>query len=207
MPLTLEECSTVAEVIELYENNTVEDEDFEHEVVLRAAEILAENNKELSNSLSYRTLMMNAIEYCQSLMNEIREAIEALDDAYDAEEWDQMTVDPLFDWESDEAMADAAAEIDDVNLLLNEFKGFLYDIGENVAGLYGSDFDFGWDAQMNEALFGDFWGTEMNLGKIQQARGQMMALFQRIAGLEERFLNNIDDIEDYIQETVDQGWQ
>ena len=207
MPVLLEDCSTVEEIIDLYENTPEGDENFESQVAFRVAEILAESDEKLANALDYYALMDDAVDYCVSLEREIREAMDALEEAYDAEEWDQMTDNVLFDWESDEAMADAAAEIDDVNLLLTEFKGFLHDIGESVAGLYGSDFDFGWDSQLNEAFFGDFWGTEMNMGKIQQAHGQMLHLLEKISELEERFILNIGETEMMVQEAVEEEWQ
>ena len=206
MLATLETCSTIPEVIELYEN-TQGDDDFNTDVVFRIAELIAEDDDDLVHSLEYHGLMIEASNSCDVLIGEILEAIAALDDAYDAEEWDQITYDAFADMESDEAMADAAAEVDDVNVLLNEFKGFLHDIGENVTELYGSDFDFGFSDMMNEAFFGDFWGSEMNMDKIVQARGQMQQLLEKITKLEVRFTSNVDETETEIQERVDEEWQ
>lgn len=147
----LEECLSVPEVIELFE--TIDgDEEFNTEVVYRIAELVAEDDDDLDDKLEYRNLMIGATDYCDNMIVEIQEAIEALDEAHDAEEWDQITCDSFADWESDQAMSDAASEVDDVNRLLTEFKGYLHDIGESVAGLYGSDFDFGFGDMMNEAF-------------------------------------------------------
>ena len=205
MPLTLDSCMTVKEVIELYEDTDGDDE-FNGDVVLRIAEIVSAGDEELSDSLEYRDLMIQASLYCDTLLVEITEALSALEEAYSAEEWDQMTDSLYADWESDEAMSDAAAEVDDVNVLLREFKGFLHDIGESVAGLYGSDFDFGWDSNMNEAFFGDFWGTEMNMDKISQAHAQMAHLMEKVTQLGIRFDNNMDEADRYIQQRVDEEW-
>lgn len=203
---TLEDCITIPEVIELYESVDGDDE-FNTDVVYRIAEIVAEEDDDMDNSLEYRNLMINATDYCDNLVVEIQEAIEALDDAHDAEEWDQISWDEFADWESDQAMSDAAAEVDDVNRLLGEFKGFLHDIGENVVGLYGSDFDFGFGDMMNEAFFGDFWGAEMNMDKIRQGRSQMTLLLAQIDQLDVQFTENLDETEEKIQERVDEEWQ
>ena len=202
----LEECNTIPEVIELYES-VDGDDDFNNEVVYRIAEIVAEDDDDMDNSLEYRNLMIGATDYCDNLVVEIQEAIQALDEAYDAEEWDQMSWDAFSDWESDQAMSDAASEVDDVNRLLGEFKGFLVDIGENVAGLYGSDFDFGFGDMLTESFFGDFWGSEMNMDKIMQGRSQMTALLSQIDQLEVQFTENLDETEEKIQERVDEEWQ
>jgi len=205
MPNTLDECATIEQVAEFYETNTG-DEDFDTDVVYRMAEISAETDENLDNSLSYRNMMIGADEYCEQLIGEINEAIAALDEAYDAEQWDQLTDDIFTDWESDEAMSDAAAEIDDVNNLLHDFKGYLNDIGESVTGLYGSDFDFGFGDMMNESFFGDFWGTEMNMNKIQQSQDEMVLLLNRIINAQEKFVDNLDDIETEIQDHVNGVW-
>lgn len=202
----LEECLSVPEVIELFE--TIDgDEEFNTEVVYRIAELVAEDDDDLDDKLEYRNLMIGATDYCDNMIVEIQEAIEALDEAHDAEEWDQITCDSFADWESDQAMSDAASEVDDVNRLLTEFKGYLHDIGESVAGLYGSDFDFGFGDMMNEAFFGDFWGAEMNMDKIVQARGQMHLLLEQMDQLEVKFTENLDETEEQIQERVDEEWQ
>lgn len=205
MPNSLDECTTLAEVIDFYDTHDG-DEDFQTDTVYRMAEIAAEDDDNLNASLEYRNLMIDAVEYCEDLAVEITEALVALDDAYDAEEWDQMTSDCFSDWESDEAMSDAAAEVDDVNQLLREFKGFLNDIGESVSGLYGSDFDFGFGDMMNEAFFGDFWGTEMNIDKILQARSEMQVLLDRINHANDRFGDNLDETEETIQNHVNELW-
>ena len=202
----LENCTTIPEVIEIYESVDGDDE-FNTEVVYRIAEIIAEEDDDINDSLEYRNIMIGATDYCDSLVVEIQEAIEALDEAYNAEEWDQMTYDAFADWESDEAMADAAEEVKDVNVLLAEFKGYMHDMGESVAGLYGSDFDFGFSDSLNEAFFGDFWGSEMNMDKIVQARGQMLLLLENIGGLDVTFTENLENTEDEIQERVDEEWQ
>jgi len=202
----LEECVTVAEVITFYEENDGDDE-FQSDVVYRIAEITAEDDENLAGTLEYRNLMIDASDYCDALTIEITEALVALDDAYDAEEWDQLTDSSFADWESDEAMSDAAEEVDDVNQLLREFKGFLHDTGETVEGLYGSDFDFGFGDMMNEAFFGDFWGTEMNMDKIVQARGEMRLLLERIGNIDEKFLDNLDTTEETIQSRVNEIWE
>lgn len=206
MPETLNDCETIAEVIDFYEHNDGDDE-FQTDVVYRMAEIAAEEDEDLADSLEYRNLMIEASDYCDTLDTEITEALVALDDAYDAEEWDQFTDSAFADWESDEAMSDAAEEVDDVNQLLREFKGFLHDVGESVEGLHGSDFDFGFGDMMNEAFFGDFWGTEMNMDKIVQARGEMQLLLGRIDKINEQFLDNLDNIEETIQSRVNEIWE
>lgn len=206
MPELLEECTTVVEVLAFYEECDGDDE-FETDVVYRIAEIAAEDDESLADSLEYRNLMIEAADYCDTLDTEITEALVALDDAYDAEEWDQFTDSAFADWESDAAMSDAAEEVDDVNQLLREFKGFLHDTGESVEGLYGSDFDFGFGDMMNEAFFGDFWGTEMNMDKIVQARGEMQLLLARINTINEQFLENLDDVEETVQSAVNEIWE
>jgi hypothetical protein len=205
MTNTLESCVTVPDVIALYES-TDGDDDFNTEVVFRIADIAAETDEDLSNSLEYYDLMSGAVEYCDGLIVEIVEAQDSLQEAYSAEEWDQMTCNSYADWESDVAMADAAKEVDDVNVLLGEFKIYLSEIGENATGLYGSDFDFGFSDMLNESFFGDYWGTEMNMDKIGQAFNQMNSLYDKIVELNEVFSQNMATTEEEIQGHVDRVW-
>lgn len=203
----LEECTTILELIEFYdENNEEASEDFDDDIVMQAANIIGLNDKDFASTNEYRDLMADAFNRTEEILIEIDEAINALDVAEDMEEMDMMTENVFIDMESDEAMNDAQIEIQDVNNILGDYKNFLIAIGESATGLYGSDFDFGWDDMMNEAFFGDFWGGSMNLDKIEQARDHMIVLQTKVDSLLDRFDNNYNETVVQIQERVDLEW-
>ncbi len=203
----LEECTTIPELIEFYnENSDDSDEEFDDDVVLQAAHIISQEDDEFASVNEYRDLMVEAFNRTEEVLNEIGEAIEALEIAEDVEEMDMMTENIFIDMESDEAMEDAQIEVQDVNDFLTEYKIFLKEIGESAVGLYGSDFEFTWGDMMNESFFGDFWGSSMNLDKIEQALQQMLNLNERINTLLEQFDDNYNETVEQIQARVNEEW-
>lgn len=204
----LEDCTTFPELMEFYnENSENAPEDFDDEVVAHAAYIIGLEDSEFATVNEYRDLMVDAFNRTEEVLVEINEAIEALENAEDAEQADMLTEDIFIDMESDEAMEDAQLEVQDVNDFLVDYKAFLKSIGESATGLYGSDFEFTWGDMMNESFFGDFWGSSMNLDKIDQALQQMIDLHGRIDTLLEQFDDNYNETVEQIQERFDAEWE
>lgn len=201
---TLDECMSITDVIDFYENNH-NDESLELDAIYRVADIMAEKDESLKNTLNYRKLMIDASDYCDKLMDEINEALANLN-IISPEEWDKMTTIISFNREADKNMSDAMEEIEDVGQLFHEFKGYLHDIGELAETLYGSYFIAGFSDMINESPVNVFWDAEMNVAKILRANGEIQNLLSHINDIDDQFLDNLNDIEMDIEATVNTIW-
>lgn len=190
----------------LVENLTTFQDTLGNDTNARAADLIAITDSDFAQSLEFQSMMIEAVEFTEQVLTEIDEALEALNNAENAEEWDQMTDSVFADMDSDDANAEAADEVNDVTVILVEYREFLGNIGENVAGLYGSDFDFDWGDMMNESFFGDFWGGSMMLDKIAQGQDQMLDLREKIYQLYESFGNDCDHVCEEIETRVNEEW-
>ena len=174
----------------------------------QAIGIIAKDDADLTTMVEHRNLMSEALEFTESVLTEVNEAIEALNEAEDAEEWDQMTSSGFADWESDDANAEAADEVADVTRILVDYRNFLHSIGENDAAfLEGSDFDFDWGDMLSDDFFGDFWGSEMMLNKINDAQEDMVDLHNKISQLYNSFATDYDTVSDTVNSRVDKEWE
>lgn len=179
---------------------------FNDDVMERAVNIIASSDEDFAETVEYQTMMSEAVEYTEDVLREINEALEALEAAGDAEEWDMVTDSVWLDMESDVANQDAADEVQDVTNILVGYREFLTGIGEAAHGLHGSDFDFTWGDMMNESFFGDFWGGGDMLNKIAQGQNQMIDLRNKIVQLSESFAKDCDDADKEIEARLNEEW-
>jgi len=197
------------EQVETIQTNLGETEEtLTGEVLDRAADIIADGDSEFANILDHRNLMNEACDFTEEVLREVQEAIDALNDAEEAEEWDQMTSSGFADMNSDIANEEAADEVADVTNILGEYRTFLHSIGENSAAqLEGADFDFDWGDMLSDDFFGDFWGSEMMLDKINDAQNDMIDLHDKISQLFESFVLDFNAVDVQINERVDEEWE
>lgn len=174
----------------------------------QAIDIIACGDDEFVALVEHRNLMNEALEFTESVLTEVNEAIEALNEAEDAEELDQWTDSGFADISSDFANQDAADEVNDVTNILLDYREFLQNIGENDAAyLEGADFDFDWGDMLCDDFFGDFWGSEMMLNKINQAQDDMVDLHSKISQLYNSFAADYDQAADLVSNRVDEEWE
>lgn len=174
----------------------------------QAIDIIACVDAEFVTLVEHRNLMAEALEFTEAVLTEVNEAIEALNEAEDAEEWDQWSSDGFSDMNSDFANQDAADEVADVTRILVDYRNFLHTIGENdAAHLEGADFDFDWGDMLNESFFGDFWGSEMMLDKINRAQNDMVDLHSKISQLYDSFGADYNQVSDLVNSRVDEEWE
>lgn len=163
---------------------------------------IASSDPVFQSKIDYANLMHEAHGRTLDVIQEANEAVEALERAVDAETWDQWTNDSFNEVRSDWAMGDAEREVQDVNLVLVPYKEFLTQIGENAQGLYGSDYEFTWGDMMNDDFFGDFWGGEANIEKLEDGMADIDSLLERLATLEQKFASEFDSTSDAIHSIV-----
>ena len=180
---------------------------FNNEVMEQAVNIIAADDEDFSQTVEYYAMMTEAVEFSNEVIDEINEALEALDEAEDAEELDMYTDSSWLDMESDEANAEAADEVQDVNNILHSYREFLTQIGEAAEGLDGSDFDFTWGDMMNEDFFGDFWGGGDMLNKISQGQNQMTDLHDKIKQLFDSFAESLGVADKEIEARLEKEWE
>ncbi len=197
------------EQVENIQTNLGETEEtLTNEVFDRAADIIADGDSEFANILDHRNLMDEAIEFTGEVLREITEAIDALANAEDAEEWDQVTDSAWADMDSDHANMEAADEVADVTRILGEYRTFLHSMGENdAAHLEGADFDFDWGDMLSDDFFGDFWGSEMMLNKINQAQDDMVDLHDKISQLHDSFVTDYESVAGLVDSRIDDEWE
>lgn len=197
----------LVELVTMEENASAKTEEIDSLVFEQSALIIGNNDEEFATVCKYQSLMDEACSYSEEVLREIVEAIDALEEAVDAEELDQWTDNDWLEMSSDFANQEAADEVADVNNILIGYREFLNNIGESAIGLYGSDYDFDFGDMMSESFFGDFWGSEMQIERLDHARNQMLDLRESISNLFGRFGNEYSSTTEQIQERIDAEWE
>jgi len=198
--------ANIVELVTMEENALAKTEEIDSLVFEQSALIIANDDEEFATVCEYLSLMDEACLYSHEVLREVMEAIEALEEAVDAEEWDQWTDSAWADWASDDANQDAANEVADVNNILGGYREFLNGIGESAIGLVGSDYDFDFGDMMSESFFGDFWGSEMQIDRLDNARNQMLTLQETVSALSGRFEDEYSSTMEQVQERVSIEW-
>jgi len=198
--------ANIVELVTMEENASAKTEEIDSLVFEQSALIIGNDDEEFAAVCDYLSLMDEACSYSEQVLQEINEAVDALEEAFEAEEWDQWTDSDWADMSSDWANQEAADEVNDVNNILIGYRQFLNDIGESAIGLYGSDYDFDFGDMMSESFFGDFWGSEMQLDRLDVARNQMINLRESISDLFGKFTDGYSSTMEQIQERVDAEW-
>lgn len=199
--------ANIVELVTMEENASAKTEEIDSLVFEQSALIIGNEDEEFSTVCGFLSLMDEACSYSDDVLREIIEAIDALEEAVDAEEWDQWTDNVWADMSSDWANQEAADEVNDVNNILIGYREFLDNIGESAVGLYGSDYDFDFGDMMTESFFGDFWGSEMQLDRLDHARDQMFSLRDNVTNLLGNFQDEYSVTMEQIQERVDTEWE
>lgn len=197
----------IVELVTMDENVAAKTEEIDSLVFEQSALIIGKDDEEFATVFEYLSLMDEACSYSEEVLREVREAIDALEEAVDAEEWDQWTDSTFADMSSDWANQEAADEVNDVNNILIGYREFLDNIGESAVGLYGSDYDFDFGDMMSESFFGDFWGSEMQLGRLDHAKDQMFSLRDSVSSLFGKFGDEYSVTMEQIQERIDAEWE
>lgn len=192
----------------LIDNIATFSETFYDDVMNHAISIIAVDDEEFSQTVAYQELMTEAVSFTEEVLREIDEALDALSEAADAEEWDMVTDSGYAEMDSDMANMDAADEVQDVTNILATYRDFLANIGEaaNTTELDGSDFDFSWSDMMTEDFFGDFWGSSEMLDKIARGQNDMSELRNKIIQLFKSFGNSCDQANNEIDERLNAEW-
>lgn len=199
--------ANIVELVTMEENASAKTEEIDSLVFEQSALIIGNDDEEFATVCEYQSLMDEACSYSEEVLREIIEAIDALKEAVDAEELDQWTDNDWLEMSSDFANQEAADEVADVNNILTGYREFLNDIGESAIGLYGSDYDFNFGDMMSESFFGDFWGSEMQIERLDHARNQMLDLRESISNLFGRFSDEYSSTTEQIQERIDAEWE
>ena len=199
--------ANIVELVTMEENTSAKTEEIDSLVFEQSALIIGNDDEEFATVCEYQSLMDEACSYSEEVLREIIEAIDALEEAVDAEEWDQWTDSAWADMSSDFANQEAADEVNDVNNILIGYREFLNGIGESAIGLVGSDFDFNFGDMMSESFFGDFWGSEMQIERLDHARNQMLDLREIISNLFGNFSDEYSSTMEQIQERIDAEWE
>ena len=199
--------ANIVELVTMEENASAKHEEIDSLVFEQSALIIGNDDEEFATVCEYQSLMDEACSYSEEVLREIIEAIDALEEAVDAEEWDQWTDSAWADMSSDFANQEAANEVNDVNNILIGYREFLDNIGESAIGLYGSDYDFNFGDMMSESFFGDFWGSEMQIERLDHARNQMLNLRESVSDLFGKFSDEYSSTMEQIQERIDAEWE
>ncbi len=190
----------------LFDNVGVFQETFNNDVMEHAISIIAAGDEDFAQTVEFQTMMTEAVGYTEDVLREVDEALVALAEAEDAEEWDMMTDSGYADMESDMANEDAANEVADVTNILGAYRIFLNEMGESAADLHGSDFDFTFGDMMSEDFFGDFWGGSAMLDKIARGQDQMNDLRFKIGQLFDSFATDCDNASNQIEARLNEEW-
>ncbi|KKN21830.1 hypothetical protein LCGC14_0921340 [marine sediment metagenome] len=199
--------ANIVELVTMEENASAKHEEIDSLVFEQSALIIGNDDEEFATVCEYQSLMDEACSYSEEVLREIIEAIDALEEAVDAEELDQWTDSAWADMSSDFANQEAANEVNDVNNILIGYREFLDNIGESAIGLYGSDYDFNFGDMMSESFFGDFWGSEMQIERLDHARNQMLNLRESVSDLFGKFSDEYSSTMEQIQERIDAEWE
>lgn len=199
--------ANIVELLTIEENAHTKTGEIDSLVFEQSALIIANNDEEFAAVCEYMTLMDEACSYSHEVLQEIIEAIDALEEAVDAEEWDQWTDSDWADMSSDWANHEAADEVNDVNNILGGYREFLNGIGKSAIGLVGSDYNFDFGDMMSESFFGDFWGSEMQIERLDNARDQMITLQRNVSVLFGKFSDEYSSTMEQIQERIDAEWE
>jgi len=198
--------ANIVELVTMEETAHTKTEEIDSLVFEQSALIISNGDEEFASVCKYMSLMDEACLYSNEVLREVMEAIEALEEAVDCEEWDQWTDSAWADWASDDANQDAANEVADVNNILGGYREFLNGIGESAIDLVGSDYDFDFGDMMTESFFGDFWGSEMQIERLDHARNQMITLQENVSALSGRFEDEYSSTMEQVQERVSIEW-
>ena len=197
----------IVELVTMEETAHAKTDEIDSLVFEQSSLIIGNDDEEFATVYEYLLLMDKACSYSEEVLREIVEAIDALEEAVDAEEWDQWSDSAFADMSSDWANQEAADEVNDVNNILIGYREFLDNIGESAVGLYGSDYDFDFGDMMTESFFGDFWGSAMQLDRLDHARDQMFSLRDSVSNLFGKFGDEYSATIEQIQERIDAEWE